>query len=101
MTAQHYDCGKPPVEQLPFIALEQVARVLEFGAAKYGVNNWKQGMPWSKLLGSALRHLFTWAVGDTYDTESGLNHLAHAATDILFLLHYAEMYIETDDRSTT
>ncbi len=39
---QKYDTGKPDYSLLPFEALEQVVRVLDFGAAKYGRDNWKR-----------------------------------------------------------
>lgn len=94
--AQKYDDGKNALQLLPFLALEEVGKVLAFGAKKYGDHNWRQGMKWSRLLGAALRHIFAWARGETLDRESGLSHLAHAACCILFLLEYSESWSDKD-----
>jgi hypothetical protein len=80
------DGGKIRVDLLPIGALQEVARVLTFGANKYGANNWQNVEPRSRYYGAALRHLFARGRGETHDSESGLPHLAHAACCILFLL---------------
>ncbi len=92
------DIGKPRLDLLPFDALEEVGRVLTLGADKYGDRNWERGMAWSRLLGAALRHLFSWAIRSGRDAESGRSQLAHAAADILFLLAYEIRGIGEDDR---
>lgn len=93
------DAGKLPMELLPFLALDEVAAVLQFGAKKYAAHNWRKGLHWSRLLGAAIRHLFLWGAGqqDT-DAETGLSHLAHAACCVLFLLEYEKTGGGTDDR---
>lgn len=96
-----YDAGKPRMELLPFEALEAVARVMAFGAVKYGDHNWRGGMAWTRLLGAALRHLGAWARGEKADPESGESHLAHAACCILFLLTYEIAKLGADDRHST
>lgn len=68
-------------------ALESVLDVLGFGAAKYGEENWKKVDDAAVRYRDALdRHLAELDKGDTYDTETGLPHLAHVATNALFLL---------------
>ncbi len=94
------DGGKNPLELLPFAALEEVALVLQLGAKKYAAHNWLKGMAWSRLLGSALRHIFSWARGEKLDPEFGRPHLAHAACCILFLIEYELAGLGTDDRYT-
>lgn len=65
-------------------ALLEVARVLTFGAAKYGPNNWQNVKPFAdRYYAALLRHLFA---SEHVDPESGLSHLAHAACCALFLL---------------
>lgn len=92
-----YDGGKNPLDLLPFDALATVGLVLEHGAKKYGRRNWEKGMSWSRLFGATLRHLFAFGLGDYYDKDSKLPHLAHAACCILFLLSYSLRNIGEDD----
>lgn len=80
-----FDADKPSLSLLPFDALEEVAKVLDFGARKYDAHNWRKGMEFSRLVSAALRHISAWNLGEDNDPESGLNHLAHAACCILFL----------------
>lgn len=85
-----FNSGK---RQLSFIlempnAIASVAEVLEYGATKYDRNNYKRGLIESELLDSTLRHLssaFNNLPDDT-DEESGLDHYAHAATNLMMLL---------------
>ena len=87
MTFQKNDSGKPELAHLPFAQLEQVARVLDYGAAKYSRDNWKQG-DFMRYASACLRHLFARLKGDRLDSESGLPHLAHAACCLLFMMHF-------------
>lgn len=88
------DTDKLPLYLLPFDALEDVARVLLFGANKYGERNWEQGMKRSRLIGAGLRHIFKWCMGEKVDPETGLSHIAHAACNMLFLLAYEKRGID-------
>ncbi len=92
------DDGKPRVELIPPLALMEIGRVLEFGAKKYGANNWRNGMDWSRFHGAALRHLLAWFGGESKDAESDLSHLAHAACCLLFLMECEAKQIGCDDR---
>ncbi len=96
------DNGKAPWSLRPWDALEEVVKVLEFGAAKYSANNWRTGagFGYTRVFNSLLRHLFSWFRGEDRDPESGYSHLAHACCNILFLLYY-EKYkdrYKNDDR---
>ena len=79
------DAGKPRHSLLPFDALEDVTRVVEYGANKYQEHNWTKLAP-IRLLDAALRHLFAHCRGEETDPESGLPHLAHACTSLLFVI---------------
>jgi hypothetical protein len=78
--------AKLPLDLLPMRALQEVAKVLAFGAAKYEANNWQKVKPRRRYFAAALRHLWARALGEKIDAESKLPHLAHAACDVLFLL---------------
>src|SRR5687768_12937254 len=79
------DSGKLPLDLMPFAALEEMGRVLAFGAQKYRPHGWRLVDKRSRYLAAALRHLFAYAQGDDLDAESGLSHLSHALTCVAFL----------------
>lgn len=83
----------------PMLALQEVVRVLEFGAKKYKVGNWAKGMPWSVCFSCALSHALKYASNPAAsDEESGLSHLAHLMCNLLFLKAYETHWTEGDDR---
>lgn len=98
MTATKFDTGKPDWSLMPWDSLEEILKVLEFGATKYnekdikGVASWNwakgAGLGRWRTLSAIFRHLTAYASGQTYDPETGLNHLAHVGCGILFMLHY-------------
>jgi hypothetical protein len=82
-------------------ALEEVAKVLMFGAVKYEAYNWEKGISYTRCFNAALRHIWSWMWGEKKDHETGLHHLAHAMCCIMFLLHYElnpNMYRHFDNR---
>lgn len=98
----HFDSGKSPVDLLPPVALMEVARILGYGAKKYGDWNWVQyaaEWTWGQLIGSTLRHIFAWMRREDYDPESGHPHLAHAATNLLMLLELVLSQKGVDNRN--
>lgn len=81
------DSEKARLDLLPVRALELVARVLGFGARKYGVDNWRLVEDARRrYYAAALRHMFAWWAGEQLDPDTGVSHLAHAACCVLFLL---------------
>lgn len=92
------DNGKPPMSLLDRYALEQIAMVLKFGAAKYERDNWRKGIAYSRLTDAALRHLFAFIDGEDNDPESNISHIAHAGCCILFLLRMIKDRPDLDDR---
>lgn len=98
MSATKHDQGKPRMELLPPKALEEISKVLDFGAKKYGDFNWLGGFGYSRLIGACLRHVFEFVGGANKDKESGLHPLAHAACCLLFLLEFIVRDLGTDDR---
>lgn len=84
--------------QLPMFTLRGVIRVLMYGARKYAKGNWAKGMQWSIPYDCAMRHMDAWQRGEENDPESGLPHLDHALTNLIFLSAYRDLYPEGDDR---
>lgn len=82
------DSGKTRMDLLPFDALEEVAKVMTFGAKKYRPDGWKNvpdGV--SRYEAALLRHLAAIKRGESHDAESGLSHVSHMACNALFLVH--------------
>ena len=86
MEGTKFDGGKRRMDLIPHEALYAMADVLTFGAEKYDAHNWRKGLEHSRLYAAAQRHLTAYWSGETMDPESGLNHLAHAMTDIAMIL---------------
>ena len=102
--ALRFDEGKTNWSLMPFEAVEEINKVLEFGANKYAEWNFANdgGMKHSRVINSCLRHIFAYMRGQDLDPESGLSHLAHAGCNILFLLYYnkyPETFKAKDDRN--
>ena len=81
-----YDEDKPPMALLSTVFLEEVSKVLAFGANKYAVHNWRKGIEYSRLISAAMRHITAFNNGQDLDTETGLSHIAHASCCLMFLL---------------
>lgn len=83
------DEGKNRLDLIEPEFIEGVGEVLTFGAEKYEPNNWqKVENPEDRYYAAALRHLMAYRKGSKPDPESGLSHLKHAATNIMFLMHF-------------
>lgn len=85
-----HDAGKTDWSLMPFEAIEEINKVLDFGAKKYAAHNWRtgSGFKYTRVLSSLLRHTFAWARGEDLDPESGLSHLAHMGCNVVFLIYY-------------
>lgn len=87
MNGKKYDGGKPRYDLVPPMALEEMVKVLTFGAEKYAPDNWRlvDGWQW-RYFAAAQRHLWAWQRGEKVDPETGLSHLAHASCCLYFML---------------
>lgn len=80
------DAGKLRLDLIPTDVMEELARVLTFGARKYAERNWERGMPWSKAAGPLERHWKDFKLGRVRrDPESGCLTVAHALCNMVFL----------------
>lgn len=71
--------------------IEGVGEVLTFGAKKYAPNEWhKVEDAENRYYAAALRHLLAYRKGEKLDPESGISHLKHVATNIMFLQFFEE-----------
>jgi Domain of unknown function (DUF5664) len=98
------DCqsSKGRFDLIPFWPIFAYSAILEAGAQKYAAKNWMKGMPISRYIDSALRHLFKYMSGMRDEP-----HLWQALWNIAGAVHtqvliYLKMYPEefndlTDD----
>lgn len=93
-----FDSGKPQLSMCPLEGLIHEAKAFEYGAEKYGRNNYKLGMKWSRLIDASLRHIHAFANKEDLDKESLIHHLGHAKATIGMLLYYIENKKGEDDR---
>ena len=93
-----HDEGKRRLELVPWDAINEITKVLEFGANKYSDNNWCRGAAWSRYWSACMRHLTAWWMGESNDAETGYSHLAHAGCCIVFLIAYEKRGIGDDNR---
>lgn len=67
-----------------------------------GDRNWEQGILFSRCFAALQRHLTAWWLGDEIDSETGINHLAHAGCELFFLLTFVlRGQTAYDDRPST
>jgi len=80
------DEGKPKLSLVYKSFVDEIAKVRMYGLTKYpNRENWRTTK--TELHHDALlRHVFAYLDGEINDQESGLNHLAHAACNIMFLI---------------
>lgn len=87
MSGQKHDQAKPRFSLIPNGTLMPVVRVLEMGARKYAVENWKHVPDARTRYFDALhRHVDAWQQGERFDSESGESHLAHAICCLMFMM---------------
>jgi len=82
-----FDNGKPDYSLLPFAAVDEVVKVLTYGAAKYDRFNWEK-VEAVRYQAATMRHFSTHMQGEKIDPESGISHLAHAICSLLYLLDF-------------
>ena len=86
-----FDTNKLRYSLIPPKACEHLAKVLTYGAKKYKPDNWRKVDNISRYEDALFRHIQAWRKGEIYDSESGLHHLAHAMTNIVFLLELEQL----------
>jgi hypothetical protein len=88
MAGKKDDKGKLDWTLLPWYPLEEVVRVMQHGAKKYGRDNWLHVLDSKRrYTAAAARHLIAYLAGQKNDPESGYHHLAHAVCCMLFIIY--------------
>lgn len=86
------DNGKPRLTLVPTKILTMIARVREYGVAKYGdKENWRK-VEIERYRDAMYRHMIAYINDPTgVDEESGLPHLSHLACNVAFLCELEEI----------
>lgn len=81
-----FDDDKIKPRLLQTRAIQEVLKLTNFGAKKYGENNWRLADDPNRYLDALGRHLFQYYSGEHIDEESGMNHLVHIAWNALSVI---------------
>jgi len=90
---------KASLASIPPVALMELGRVCEIGAAKYGRFNWTEShIVASTYYDAILRHLLAWYTREEKDGEDGMSHMSHimACTAIIIDAQHIDKMV--DDR---
>lgn len=98
-----FDKDKVDLSLIPYEVLEEISRVLMFGAKKYGKYNWEKGIDYTRLSSAADRHKGIFMdFNKTIDREEDCNgckknkckehsqrhHIAASIVNLIFLLSF-------------
>ena len=98
MPGKKYDNNKPSIGLIDPDFLTGLAKVLDFGKEKYGLDNWRNGIHVSRLISACYRHLGEINKRNDVDSESNLPAVYHLASEVMFLAWMLENKKEYDDR---
>jgi hypothetical protein len=81
--------GKPRIDLLfkyiPMPCLMRITQHYVNGAKKYGDHNWQKGIPASRCISSAFRHLYQYLTGDRSE-----DHLSAVVFNVICILYWEE-----------
>ncbi|MBO5037696.1 MAG: hypothetical protein J6D42_11540 [Clostridia bacterium] len=78
--------GKGRYDLISPFATRRLAKWMELGANKYSDRNWEKGMPFSRYVDSAKRHLDKFVMG--MEDE---DHLAAVVFNVFAIMHHQEL----------
>ena len=96
--ALRYNTNKVEFNDIPVLGLIEVAKAGKFGQSKYSRNNWRKEAPTTQYLDAAMRHILKYLYVEDIASDSKVNHVAHAAWNLLTLLEKIAVGQDQDDR---
>ena len=79
------EVGKGRYDLISPLMLKRLADVLEKGSIKYSSRNWELGMPMSRCIDSASRHIHQYLEGQREE-----DHLTQGLCNLMFAIHIEE-----------
>ena len=98
LKGDRFNSSKPRWSLVDYPSLLPLVQVLEFGANKYGENNWKKGLSYTQTTESLLRHVYAFLDNQDIDEESKLHHIGHILCNAMFLSYMIKNRPDLDDR---
>lgn len=86
MAMREPSTGKGRYDLVSPFAMRRLAKWMELGAMKYADRNWEKGIPFSRYVDSAKRHLDKFVMG--MEDE---DHLAAVAFNVFAIMHHQEL----------
>jgi hypothetical protein len=83
------NAGKVQWSLVHFKSLEPMVRVLEYGAKKYAVDQWKKGLSKKEMKESLMRHVADYIDGVELDAETNCHQLGHILVNAMFLSYFS------------
>jgi len=83
--------GKGRFDLISDVALTRVAGVFERGAENHGARNWEKGLPLSRMIDSAIRHIIQYKMSKYMPELRNEDHLSHSIWNLLGVMHTEEM----------
>jgi hypothetical protein len=96
--AMRFDDNKLRFDLIPPEVIIELARVYTMGSYKYNDDNWRQGMPWSKVIRPVFSHMYKWMSGIAIDSDTGCHNLIMVAWNALTLFMYELHKVGKDTR---
>lgn len=93
-----YNSGKTQLREIDPQFILGLGQVLTASREKYEEGNWMKETKLSTPYESCMRHLMKFWEGEELDNETNMDHLLHAATNIMFLYYHKRSGKGIDDR---
>ena len=98
MAGNKSDSGKAQIHLIPTEAILGMASALAMGAEKYGEYNFREGLEYTRIINSLMRHTLAFLAGEDNDSESGLPHTYHIGANYAMLEYMRVHHPELDNR---
>lgn len=94
-----WDDDKPAYGLLPVYGVELAAAVAKVGAVNYDDWNFTKGIPYSRLIAAAKRHIAAFERGEEVDPDNEIPPLGGAIWSLMALAEMSVIHPELDDRA--